>query len=73
MSILQIIGFIIVGIVAIWFPFALAKSIGNTDRVLEKALEKFPDKIVLNIKHEKNVSDKEIKDDDKNDSDTALG
>lgn len=73
MSILQIIGFIIVGIVAIWFPFALAKSIGNTDRVLEKALENFPDKIVINIKHEKNVSDKEIKDDDKNDSDTALG
>lgn len=73
MGILQIIGFIVVGIVAVWFPFALAKSIGNTDGVLEKALEKFPDKIVLNIKHEKNVSDKEIKDDDKNDSDTALG
>lgn len=73
MSILQIIGFIVVGIVAVWFPFALAKSIGNTDGVLEKALENFPDKIVINIKHEKNVSDKEIKDDDKNESDTALG
>ncbi len=73
MSILQIIGFIIVGIVAIWFPFALAKSIGNTDGVLEKALENFPDKIVINIKHEKNVSDKEIKDGDKNESNSALG
>lgn len=73
MSILQIIGFIVVGIVAVWFPFALAKSIGNTDGVLEKALENFPDKIVINIKHEKNVSDKEIKEDDKNESDTALG
>lgn len=73
MSILQFIGFIIVGIVAIWFPFALAKSIGNTDGVLEKALENFPDKIVINIKHEKNVSDKEIKDGDKNESDSALG
>lgn len=73
MSILQIIGFIVVGIVAVWFPFALAKSIGNTDGVLEKALENFPDKIVINIKHEKNVSDKEIKDDDKNEYDTALG
>lgn len=31
MSILQIIGFIIVGIVAIWFPFALTKSIGSSD------------------------------------------
>lgn len=73
MSILQIIGFIVVGIVAVWFPFALAKSIGNTDGALEKTLENFPDKIVINIKHEKNVSDKEIKDDDKNESDTALG
>lgn len=73
MSILQIIGFIVVGIVAVWFPFALAKSIGNTDGVLEKALENFPDKIVINIKHEKNVSDKEIKDGDKNESNSALG
>lgn len=72
MSILQIIGFIIVGIVAIWFPFALAKSIGNTDRVLEKALENFPDKIVINIKHEKNVSDKEINNGGENESDSTL-
>lgn len=72
MSILQIIGFIVVGIVAVWFPFALAKSIGNTDGVLEKALENFPDKIVINIKHEKNVSDKELEDGGENKSDSAL-
>lgn len=72
MSILQIIGFIVVGIVAVWFPFALAKSIGNTDRVLEKTLENFPDKIVINIRHEKNVSDKELEDGGENKSDSAL-
>lgn len=72
MSILQIIGFIIVGIVAIWFPFALAKSIGNTDRVLEKALENFPDKIVINIRQEKHVTDKAIKNGGENESDSTL-
>lgn len=63
MSIIQIIGFIIVcliGISPMFLPWAIRVS-AEAER--KKRLENFPDKIIINIKHEK-VSDDENEDRD---------
>lgn len=57
MSIFGIIWLIFVGFFSLWFPHAIWKSTEVTDKDIEKAFENFPDKIIINIKHEKESDD----------------